>query len=112
MDFSARIMEWVAISPPGDLPNPEVEPLSPASPALQADYLAQATEEVLYAGYRLTKAGVQPGGREGLQSQWGRPRWRANLWAETCKMRGEDSTRQRLKVCSNNRKEARVAKMK
>ena len=28
--------QWVAISSPGDLPNPEIEP---ASPALQADSL-------------------------------------------------------------------------
>ena len=28
----ARILEWVAIPPPGDLPNPDIEPVSPASP--------------------------------------------------------------------------------
>ena len=32
----ARILEWVAISPPGDLPDPDIEP---RSPALQADSL-------------------------------------------------------------------------
>ena len=32
----ARIPEWVAIPSPGDLPNPEIEP---RSPALQADSL-------------------------------------------------------------------------
>ena len=32
----ARILEWVAISSPGDLPNPGIEP---GSPALQAESL-------------------------------------------------------------------------
>ena len=34
--FQARILEWVAFPSPGDLPNPGVEP---RSPALQADSL-------------------------------------------------------------------------
>ena len=34
--FQARILEWVAISFPRGLPNPEIEP---RSPALQADSL-------------------------------------------------------------------------
>ena len=34
--LQARILEWVAISFPGDLPNPGIEP---GSPALQADAL-------------------------------------------------------------------------
>ena len=34
--FQARILEWVAISSPGDLPNPGIEP---QSPSLQADTL-------------------------------------------------------------------------
>ena len=34
--FQARVLEWVAISSPGDLPNPGIEP---GSPALQADAL-------------------------------------------------------------------------
>ena len=28
--FQARILEWVAISPPWDLPNPGIDPRSPA----------------------------------------------------------------------------------
>ena len=28
--FQARILEWVAIPSPGDLPDPEIEPGSPA----------------------------------------------------------------------------------
>ena len=34
--FLARTLEWVTISPPGDLPHPGIEP---GSPALQADSL-------------------------------------------------------------------------
>ena len=30
--FQARVLDWVAITPPGDLPEPGIEPLSPASP--------------------------------------------------------------------------------
>ena len=30
----ARILEWVAITPSGDLPDPGIKPMSPASPAL------------------------------------------------------------------------------
>ena len=40
--FLARILEWIAICPPGHLPDPGIEPLSPASPALQADALLQS----------------------------------------------------------------------
>ena len=35
--LQARILEWVAISSPGDLPNPGIES---GSPALQADALS------------------------------------------------------------------------
>jgi len=31
--FQARILEWVAISPPGDFPHAGIEPESLASPA-------------------------------------------------------------------------------
>ena len=34
--FQARVLEWVAISSPGNLPNPGIEP---GSPTLQADAL-------------------------------------------------------------------------
>ena len=34
--FQARVLEWVAISSPGDLPYPGIEP---GSPALQIDAL-------------------------------------------------------------------------
>ena len=35
----ARILEGLPRPPPGDLPNPEIEPTSPEAPALQADSL-------------------------------------------------------------------------
>ena len=37
--LQARILEWVAMPSPGDLPNPGIEPMSPVSPTLQADAL-------------------------------------------------------------------------
>ena len=37
--FQARIPEWVAISPPGNLPNPGSEPASPASSALAGRFI-------------------------------------------------------------------------
>ena len=37
--FQARILEWVAIFPSGDLPSPGIKPSFPVSPALQADSL-------------------------------------------------------------------------
>ena len=35
--LQARVLEWVAISLPGDLPDPGIELESPSSPTLQAD---------------------------------------------------------------------------
>ena len=40
--LQARILQWVAISPPGDLPNPGIEP---RSPSLQADSLPTELQE-------------------------------------------------------------------
>ena len=37
--LQARILKWVAMPPPGDLPHPGIEPTSPVSPALQVDSL-------------------------------------------------------------------------
>ena len=37
--LQARILEWVAVLPPGDLPDPGIKPMSPVSAALQADSL-------------------------------------------------------------------------
>ena len=37
--LQARILEWVAMHPSRDLSDPGIEPMSPVSPALQADSL-------------------------------------------------------------------------
>ena len=37
--LQARILEWAAMPPPGDLPNPGIEPESSVAPALQAESL-------------------------------------------------------------------------
>ena len=41
--FQARILEWVASPSPGDLPDPGIEPVSPA---LQVDSLPLRYQEV------------------------------------------------------------------
>ena len=38
--LQARILEWVACPSPGDLPNPGIEPVPLAVPALQVDSLS------------------------------------------------------------------------
>ena len=43
--FQARILEWTAISSPGDLPNPGIEP---GSPILQTDALPSEPPESDY----------------------------------------------------------------
>ena len=37
--LQARVLEWVAMPPIGDFPDPGIEPVSPAAPVLQADSL-------------------------------------------------------------------------
>ena len=37
--LQSRILQWVAMPPAGDLPDPGIEPAHPVSPALQADSL-------------------------------------------------------------------------
>ena len=37
--LQARILKWVAMPSPGDLPDPGIEPETPVAPALQADSL-------------------------------------------------------------------------
>ena len=39
----ARILEWVAISPPGALPDPGIKPESLVSPALAGSFLTTST---------------------------------------------------------------------
>ena len=41
--FQARILEWVAIPSPGDLPNPGIEPTSLACPALAGGLFTTST---------------------------------------------------------------------
>ena len=43
--FQARILEWVAISFPRDLPNPGIKPTFPVSPALHTDSLPLSHQE-------------------------------------------------------------------
>ena len=40
--FQARILEWVAISIPGDLPDPGIELMSRASPAMAGRFFTTA----------------------------------------------------------------------
>ena len=41
--LQARILEWVAIPPPGDLPDPGIEPISLMSPALAGSFFTTST---------------------------------------------------------------------
>ena len=36
--LQARILEWVACPPPGDLPNPGIKPMSLMPPALASEF--------------------------------------------------------------------------
>ena len=36
--FQSRTLEWVAMASSGDLPDPGIEPMSPASPALASRF--------------------------------------------------------------------------
>ena len=48
----AGILEWVAVPPPGDLPDPGFEPVSPGTPALQADSLPLRHEGIPVVYYK------------------------------------------------------------
>ena len=41
--LQAKILEWVAMTPPGDLPNPGIEPTSLTSPALAGRFFTTST---------------------------------------------------------------------
>jgi len=41
--YWARILVWLPLSPPGDLPNPTIEPLSLRSPALAGIFFTRGT---------------------------------------------------------------------
>ena len=43
--FQARILEWIAISFFGDLPNPGIKPTSPESPALAGKFFTTKPPE-------------------------------------------------------------------
>ena len=43
--LQAEILEWVAISSPGDLPNPGIKPVFPTSPALAGRFFTSAPPE-------------------------------------------------------------------
>ena len=45
--LQVRILEWIAVSSSRDLPNPGIEPASPAAPALQADSLLLIYQDLL-----------------------------------------------------------------
>ena len=50
--LQARILEWVAISSPGDLPDPGIKPMSCLSPALARGFFTtSATWEAPYTVY-------------------------------------------------------------
>ena len=66
---SPRILEWVAMPPPGDLPNPGVKPTLPASPALAGGpfILGYAGSSWLHKGF-LQLWQVKPALRCGAQA--------------------------------------------
>ena len=45
--LQARILEWIAIPPPVDLPDPGIKPVSPVAAALQVDSLLLSHREAL-----------------------------------------------------------------
>ena len=50
--LQARVLEWIAILPPGDLPNPGIEPMSLMSPALEGGFFTtSATWEASSMSY-------------------------------------------------------------
>ena len=60
--FQTRILEWLPFPSPGDLPNPGIEPVYPASPALAGKFFATEppNRETLFIGKRLlTVFGIQ-----------------------------------------------------
>ena len=52
--FQARILEWVAIPTPGDLPDPGFKPTSPATPAFAGRFFTTEPlgkpQEMLWKG--------------------------------------------------------------
>ena len=47
--LQARILEQIAVSPPGDLPDPGIEPMSPVSPASAGRFFTTTPPEMQMA---------------------------------------------------------------
>ena len=62
--FQARILEWVAISSPGDLPDPGIEPRSLASPAFVGRFFTTAPPGKPPRPHSITKSFTWPIGWE------------------------------------------------
>ena len=60
--LQARILEWLPCSPPGDLPNPEIEPASLMSPALAGGFFTTSTT------WEAPKEGTAAAAAKSLQS--------------------------------------------
>ena len=62
--FQARVLEWVTIPPPGDLPHRGIEPVSPAASALAGRFFATAPpgKPIIYFGYAKVKYNTWVGG--------------------------------------------------
>ena len=64
MDYSppgssvqVMMLEWVPISPPGDLPDPGIKPMSPAPPALAVDASPLSHLAILLASHQIPGGG-------------------------------------------------------
>ena len=74
--FQARTLEWVAISPPGDLPEPGIEHKSPACLYLLADSLPTepsleyGSNQVTGSSHTLGKGVMQGGTHWGVILEW------------------------------------------
>ena len=78
--LQARPLEWVAMPPPGDLPNPGIKPESPVAPALKVDSLPLSPD--------WTRTGhLIPPGHSG--SLWG-------IWTRTVESQRENQAESRL----------------
>ena len=53
--LQARILEWAAFPPPGDLPDPSIESVSPVALALAGEFFTNTTWEAQYIITRLSK---------------------------------------------------------
>ena len=58
--FQARILKWLSLPTPGDLPNPGIEPTSLASPALAGGFFATSTTWEAPKCFILKSAAIRP----------------------------------------------------